>query len=61
MTKTHPIRPIEIGSRVLIRGAEEPGIVSAVMHSQDGVLYRIVYWYGGMRREDWMYAFELSL
>lgn len=51
---------VAIGDKVHIKGAEQDGTVTAVMMESDGMQYRIVYWYEGVRRCEWLYGFELG-
>lgn len=53
--------PIELNSRVWIKGAEVNGFVSGILLQQDGVQYQVVYWLAESRRMEWMYAMELSV
>ena len=50
-----------VGAAVIVKALSVPAIVDAVMFTTGGSEYRVVYWWDGARRSQWVYAAELAV
>lgn len=49
-----------VGASVTVKAIAVPAIVDAVMFTTGGSEYRVVYWWDGGRRSQWVYGSELE-
>ncbi len=49
-----------IGEEVRLVELNRPARVTALLCDSDGPQYRVVFWEGGTRRVEWLFAFELK-
>jgi hypothetical protein len=54
-------KPIEIGDRVYIKGAEVSATVTGIMMEQEGLQYRVIFWHEGRRQAEWLFQFEIEI
>lgn len=50
-----------VGASVNVKALSVPAIVDAAMYTTGGSEYRVVYWWDGGRRSQWVYASELEV
>lgn len=48
-----------VGQELRLREIDVPARVDAVMVSGEATEYRVVYWWDGARRSQWVYEHEL--
>jgi hypothetical protein len=46
--------------RVLVKEVNRPGVVDAVCMDIQGQMFKVVYWYDGERRAEYMHDWELE-
>ena len=49
-----------IGDKVKIRELDQAGRIDAIQWSVNGIEYRVVYWWDGVRHSDWMAEWEVE-
>jgi len=50
----------DIGSEVRIIAIDAQARIIARTEDRTGVIYRVIYWIDGERRDDWLYGWELE-
>jgi hypothetical protein len=48
------------GDSVTLIALKLPGHVSGVLRDSDGAQYRVVWWWDGQRRTEWLYGHEIE-
>jgi len=49
-----------LGKRVTILAIETKAVIYAIMLSRGQTEYRVIYWFDGERRSEWLYEDELG-
>jgi hypothetical protein len=49
-----------IGDKVHLSQIDRPGVVSALLQDSESNQYRVIWWWDGVRRSEWLYEFELN-
>jgi len=49
-----------IGDLVMIKGLDLPGEVDALILERTCKQYRVIYWYGGERKDQWLNSHEIE-
>lgn len=49
-----------IGDRVTLKAIDHPAQVIALMLDAEGPAYRVVYWWEGARRAEWVFGWEIA-
>lgn len=49
----------KIGDLVTITEISRPGIVDGLSTDNNGTMYRVIYWFNGVRNSVWMYECEI--
>lgn len=48
------------GDKVQLIALKLPGNITGVLADSDGVQYRVVWWWDGTRRSEWLNPFEIT-
>lgn len=48
------------GDKVRLLGLNLPGTVLAALIDSEGLQYRVVWWWDGQRRSEWLHEFEIA-
>jgi hypothetical protein len=48
------------GDTVQLAALKIPGVVTGCLVDSDGCQYRVVWWWDGTRRSEWLYGYELT-
>ena len=48
------------GDSVRLIGLDQPATVTACLVETDGTQYRVVWWWEGTRRCEWLHSFEIK-
>lgn len=51
----------KLGQRVQLIDIDRPGLVTGVMRDSDSTQYRVVWWWDGVRRSEWLHGAEFNL
>ena len=50
----------DISDKVKVKDITVNGRVTGLLKDDDGLQYRIVYWYNGERKSTWMFDWEIE-
>jgi hypothetical protein len=48
------------GDKVRLIGVDLPGTVLSALIDSEGPQYRVVWWWNGTRRSEWLHEFEIA-
>jgi hypothetical protein len=48
------------GGTVQLLGLKIPGTVTGCLVDSDGLQYRVVWWWDGLRHSEWLFDFEIA-
>jgi len=54
------IKAFQKGQRVFVLGPHQWGFIDAILDTEDGIQYRVVYWAGPQRFQLWVYPREIA-
>lgn len=60
MSRKESILTFKLFDDVRIKGIKTDGFIDRIEQSINGTLYRVVYWWDGVRNESWMYSNEIE-